>query len=233
MTERKHSVHSSLLHEQAWLQLPAYVNGSLDADSARSMKAHLGQCLVCRREQRRLLALVQALVLPEQDYAVQRGYSRLAQEIQRAETPRKNLGALLGRIFGSLEPAPLLLGGAVLVFSSLMTAGIVLTGVESRDHRAQAFQTLGARPVATPAISRPLLRVVLREPRLGQTNLDAWLERHGAQVVEGPSTIGVLTVEIGAQQRSLSDTLVQIRDDPETLFVEALDPLGDRPDRIR
>ena len=164
---------------------------------------------------------------------MQRGYSRLAQEIQRAETPRKNLGALLGRIFGSLEPAPLLLGGAVLVFSSLMTAGIVLTGVESRDHRAQAFQTLGARPVATPAISRPLLRVVLREPRLGQANLDAWLERHGAQVVEGPSTIGVLTVEIGAQQRSLSDTLVQIRDDPETLFVEALDPLGDRPDRIR
>ena len=93
----------------------------------------------------------------------------------------------------------------------------------------QPFQTQGAAASISVPLDRPQFRIVLEE----DFALDAWLERYQARVIDGPSSIGVLTVDVAMASGNFNVVLNQIRADEQTIFVEAVDVIEVRPDRQR
>jgi hypothetical protein len=213
-------------HTQAWSLLPWYVNDSLGEGERTMVRAHLGECLVCAREQRRLEALAAAVAGPVEEHACSQAYGRLAQR----------LGAMPGRpavrrprvLF---EPLPLVAGALLLVCSSALVGGIVLSRAPVATEIEQPFQTLGGQGTQGSGRVEPVLRVVLQDPSAAA--LRVWLDRHRAEVLDGPSAIGVLTVKVALAPRTFESMLAGMRADDATLFVEPVSMVGMRPDRLR
>lgn len=220
-------------HERVWTLLPWYENGSLEQNETAEVEAHLGECLVCRAEIARLGTLATAVAARTEDHACAQAYRRLHARIADAETRRAGgLRGLVAHVRGLIEPVPLAAGAALLVVSSTLVSVIVLNGRDSLSYLDQAFETLGPRQAAHAQLGAPQFRVVLREAP-GDAGLDEWLARHRAALVDGPSSIGVLTVEVPLGARSFDAVLGEIRGDAETIFVEPVHVIGTRPDRVR
>ncbi len=221
-----------MTHDRAWALLPWYHNESLAADEHAAVRDHLGSCLTCTRELRRLAVLERAVAAPATEQACAQSFARLSGRIRMQRAPRWPQ-RLLGALRAVFEPVPLIAGASVLVFSSLLVATIV--GNRDAEIRGgeQPFQTLGRHESgAVSELSHPLLRIVLRD-ELGAGGRRAWLQRHRAELVDGPSAIGVLTVRVAMGPRTFDAVLAEIRGDADTLFVEPVKLIGTRPDRAR
>ena len=120
----------------------------------------------------------------------------------------------------------------MLVVSSILVAVIVVAGDTKLVGVEQPFQTLGHQEKLSAPLTHPMFRVVLAGEPDG-VGLDDWLTRHKAELINGPSAIGVLTVKIAMGRRSFETVLDEIRADGETIFVEPVDIIGARPDRRR
>lgn len=220
-------------HPRVWELLPFHENGSLSAAESREVEAHLGECLVCRREVGRLELLAEAVAVTAEEHACAQAYRRLTERIAASGSGSAGrLGRLLAGLRNLFEPVPLAAGAVLLVVSAALVGAIVLNGQSTLSGIDQAFQTLGQRTSAQTPVGSPQFRVVLREAP-GDGGLDAWLARHRAALVDGPSTIGVLTVEVPLASRSFDTVLDEIRADAETIFVEPVHVIGTRPDRVR
>lgn len=219
-------------HEYCWDALPWYQNGSLEAGELESVHAHVNECLTCTRELRRLQRLARVIAAPTTEHASAQAFSRLTRRIEaQAQWSSTWPGRLALALRAVFVPWPLVSGSAVLLLSVLVSA-IVLNGDDEPANNDQPFQTAGPGPARVSEISQPLMRVVLQDD-LGEVGLTRWLERHQAEVVAGPTAIGVLTVRVNAGHRSTADALNEIRADAQTLFVEPVDFVGARPDRRR
>ncbi|MEQ8660419.1 MAG: hypothetical protein RLW62_06345, partial [Gammaproteobacteria bacterium] len=116
--------------------------------------------------------------------------------------------------------------------SAVLVAVIVLGGAPTPAPPGQSFQTLGPHAGGAPALDRPRLRIVLRDG-VGGDALAAWLARHAAELIDGPSAIGVMTVSVPLGTQPFEQLLGTIRADADTLFVEPVSQVGARPDRRR
>lgn len=217
-------------HARAWPLLPWYVNDSLAEEEHALVRAHLGECLVCRREVQRLDHLAQAVTGALGEYGCSQAYSRLAAQIHDARQPwYAQAWRAVTRV---LQPVPLAAGAAVLVCSAALVALIVLGGAPRSTPDGQSFQTLGRQALAPASLDRPRLRIVLRDGVSGEA-LSGWLQRHGAELVDGPSAIGVMTVAVALGPRPFARVVERMRADTDTVFVEPVSQVGVRPDRRR
>lgn len=236
MSSVDHAALHAAAHAYAFELLPWYQNGSLTGEECERVRRHLGECLVCRRDLLRLSRLTAALAAPASEQASAQAYARLAARLAVDDAPaawwrpRRLLEAL--RRLGT--PIPLSIGavaGAVLAVALIaLTGGVGEASLPVSG--AQRFQTLGVQPASGTQLSHPLVRIVL-DDALDPSGRAAWLARHGAELVDGPSAIGVLTVRINLRRHSMTRMLDELRADPQTLFVEAIDVVGTRPDRRR
>ncbi|MCZ6665055.1 MAG: hypothetical protein O7B81_07110 [Gammaproteobacteria bacterium] len=220
-------------HDRVWEMLPWYYNDTVDPSRRGEVETHLGECLVCGREIRRLERLFEAVAAPAEEHACAQAYLRLSDRIHAGErVPQMWTGKLLAGLRTIFEPAPFIAGASVLVFSSILVAVIVVGGDAKLASVEQPFQTLGHQEKVSAPLSHPLFRIVL-EGEPNAAGLDDWLKRHDAELINGPSVIGVLTVKIAMGRRSFETVLNEIRADGETIFVEPVDLIGARPDRRR
>lgn len=217
-------------HAQAAALLPWYVNGSLAADEYALVRVHLGECLVCRREAQRLGHLARAVTGTVGEYACSQAYARLATHIEGRARPWYRRG--WRAVVGAFAPLPLAAGAAVLGCSAVVVALIVLGGTPPPATPGQSFQTLGQHRGSVSTLDRPRLRVVLRDGVTSAARAD-WLARHDAELVDGPSAIGVMTVSVPLATMPFEDLVEAIRGDADTLFVEPVSAVGKRPDRQR
>ena len=103
-------------HERVWELLPFHENGSLSAAEAREVEAHLGECLVCRREVGRLELLAEAVAVTAEEHACAQAYRRLSERIAASGSGSAGpLGWLLAGLRNLLEPVPLAAGAVLLV----------------------------------------------------------------------------------------------------------------------
>jgi anti-sigma factor RsiW len=219
-------------HQRIWELLPWYLNDTLETAEYAEVRRHVGSCLVCHREIRRLEQLELAVSAPLAEQASAQAFARLSRQINAARATPRWRQKLVQALAGLFEPVPLIAGASLLVVSSILVATIVVSGNHGPSYGEQPFQTLGHKRVMASEISHPTVRVVLREDP-GDSGLAAWLERHAAELVDGPTAIGVLTVRVAIGQRSYATLLAEIRADQETLFVEPVGSVGSRPDRHR
>ena len=220
-------------HAAVYELLPWYVNGTLDEADRAEVQQHLGECLVCVREARRLEALDRAMRVPAPDLACERAFNRLSGRIAvQNEGPGVRLVAFWNGLRGLIAPVPLVAGAALLVCSSVLVTAIVLGSRSEFGEVDQPFQTLGSHDASAAARAQgPLLRVVLSDAALEQ-GIEDWVGRHQATVVDGPSEIGVMTIRLTAAGH-LEQLVDAIRADDATLFVEPLNRFGARPARRR
>ncbi len=217
-------------HQAVWELLSWYHNDALDAVQRAQVDGHLRECLICTYEVRRLRQLSMAVAAPANEHACAQAFMRLSAEIDaRQGSWRGRLRALLA---GLLMPAPLLAGLAlgglciVLVLKQHHVDEIVTSVAEKQ------FQTLGRQERLPSQLDQPLLRVVLRDGVVAQQRQE-WLTSHDAELIEGPSPIGVMTVRVVLGARNVDDVIKQMRAETDTLFVEPLRTTGTRPDRRR
>ena len=94
-----------------------------------------------------------------------------------------------------VTPLPMVAGGLLMLCTGGLVTGLVLDGANPVAPSAQSFQTLGRHAPRDARAVAPVLRVVLQDA--SPAALTAWLARHDAELLDGPSAIGVLTVRVG------------------------------------
>jgi anti-sigma factor RsiW len=202
-------------HEQAQQLLPWYVNGTLEADEAAMVEAHLAECAECRAD----LAAEQALsrevaALP---LDVEHAWSMLSDRIDAAGPPRR-LAA----------PVPFLrrkvaigwaLGGPFAAAAAVAFAVAVLPGAPSPA--GQTYRALGSAPTAAPGNA-----LVMFSPDARDSDLRAALAKAGARIVDGPTASGAYVVRIAPASRV--QALDGLRATPQIVLAEPIDP-GSQP----
>ena len=217
-------------HKAVWEMLPWYHNDALDSAQRARVDGHMRECLICAHEVRRLRQLSMAIAAPANEHACAQAFTRLSAKINAEQGSWR--GRLRAMLAGLLTPAPLLAGLAVaglcafLVFTQRHSNEVVSAVAEKQ------FMTLGRQERLPSLLAQPLLRVVLKDA-LTESQRQDWLLRHDAEVIEGPTPIGVLTVRVILGGRNVDDVIKQMRAEADTLFVEPLRTTGKRPDRRR
>ncbi len=209
-----------LTHKEAFELLPWYVNDTLEDDERRDVRAHLSNCLVCRRELAFLEQLDEAVVTsPDVDFTPQRAFASLMQRIDTAEAPvaRRIRASLLSGLH-ALRGAHPVLRSALLVQTAMILVGVFMLLQIPEPDRTPRFETLSeaAAPVAVePGSAR--LRVVFA-PDVAMSDVEALLQAGGAHVVDGPSKVGAFAIDVPADQ---SDAwLERLRADDRVRFAE-------------
>ena len=209
-------MNGQLPHKDAFELLPWYVNGTLDPDEHRDVRAHLSHCLVCRRELGFLERLEREVVTsPDRDPALQRGLADVMLRIETAQAP------LARRLWAAIATAvrsshPLLCGALVVQTAALALVAFLLVRSPSPDDAT--FETLSDAPVlSVPAQGQVRLRVVFG-PEMSVADLDALLRAAGARVVDGPSSVGAYAIEV--PDDASAALLEDLRADTRVSFAE-------------
>jgi len=202
-------------HEQAQQLLPWYVNGTLDADEAAMVEAHLAECAECRADlaaERVLAREVAALPID-----VEHAWSMLSDRIDAAGPPRR-----------LAEPVPFLrrkvaigwaLGGPLAAAAAVAFAVAVVPGAPSPV--GETYRALGSAPTVAPGNA-----LVMFRPDTRDSDLRAALTKAGARVVDGPTASGAYVVRIAPANRA--QALDGLRAMPQIVLAEPIDP-GSQP----
>jgi len=202
-------------HEQAQQLLPWYVNGTLEADEAAMVEAHLAECAECRAD----LAAEQALsrevaALP---LDVEHAWSTLNDRIDAAGAPCR-----------LAQPVPFLrrkvaigwaLGGPLAAAAAVAFAVAIVPGAPSPV--GETYRALGSAPTAAPGNA-----LVIFRPDARDSELRAALTKAGARVVDGPTASGAYVVRIAPASRA--QALDGLRATPQIVLAEPIDA-GSQP----
>jgi anti-sigma factor RsiW len=224
----KHTTHPA--HAAVWDLLPWYHNDGLTPSQRAEVERHLRECLVCARELRLLRQLDTALASPALESASAQGFARLSAAIDARQ--RSWHQRLRHWLSVALAPAPMLATVALVAFGVLLVWNIERGDDSVGASAEKQFQTFGKHDSHESLLASALLRVVLKDSQDAAAR-QAWLGEHDAELVDGPSDIGVMTVRVKLGARSVTKVIDDMRAEADTLFVEPLRSTGTRPDRRR
>jgi len=213
-------MNERLTHKEAFELLPWYVNETLEEDERRDVRAHLSNCLVCRRELAFLDRLDETVATaPDFDFAPQRGFFALMQRIDMAEAPlaRRWWGGLMSGLRELRVAHPVLRSALVVQAAMILLAGFLLLRIPLPD-RAPHFETL--TEASTPVAAEPgsaRLRVVFA-PEVEMSDVQALLQSGGARIVDGPSSVGAFAIDVPADASAA--WLERLRSDARVRFAE-------------
>jgi hypothetical protein len=202
-------------HERVQQLLPWYVNGTLEADEAAMVEAHLAECAECRADLAAEQVLAREVAALPLD--VEHAWSMLSERIDAAGPPRR-----------LAEPVPFLrrkvaigwaLGGPLAAAAAVAFAVAVVPGVPSPA--GQTYRALGSAPTAAPGNA-----LVMFKPDARDSDLRGALTKAGARIVDGPTASGAYVVRIAPAGRA--QALDGLRAVPQIVLAEPIDP-GSQP----
>jgi hypothetical protein len=197
------------LHRRVWDLLPWYANGTLEDGERRTVESHLAACSRCREELSACRGLGELLrQVPEVAPAPHPAHlARILEKIGDHERAawRSPLESLRNLLTATPRPVRWALA-AQLVLVLGLSLGLSL-------HRQPAaasagYRTLSDAPPAPVPSSR--LRVVFAAGTTEQEIRDLLLGIRG-QIVSGPSSLGVYTVEVPTGPDPLDGVLAHVR----------------------
>src|SRR6185369_6147788 len=198
------------LHRRVWDLLPWYANGTLEDGERRAVESHLAACSRCREELSACRGLGELLLeVPEVAPAPHPAHlARIMEKIgdhERAawRSPLESLRNLL-----TATPRPVrwaLAAQLALVLGLSLGFGRLLL---HRQVAPVTYRTLSDGPAAPVPVSG--LRVVFAPGATEQEIRDLRLGIRG-QIVSGPSSLGVYTVEVPMGPDPLDKVLAHVR----------------------
>ena len=216
-------------HRHAALLLPWYVNGTLGERDRDAVSAHVSECLACREELARCQTLA-ATVQNAHDAAWAPAPDRLSRllasiELIEAEDARRagwraqwrSAVEWLGDVF-ERTPHPVRWGFAAQAALLVLVVGLAFwTGVVSPPAPYRTLAENGA-----PRAGGARIHLVFAE-NVTEHDMRTLLARVQGTIVDGPSPLGVYTVEIGAGAPDQVMPMVGIlRSDPKVRLAEPL-----------
>lgn len=201
-------------HEEIWELLPWHVNGTLEEREARRVERHLAHCLPCHAElgrQRELASLVQA---PEA-LPLSPGHGLARLEGRLAPTRRLTARRRSGWSWLALAEAAII---------------VVLLSAVFAQRRPPAlpqatFETLGDAAPALDRASGPVYRALFAESA-SERELRELLAGLDLRIVDGPSPVGLFTLELTAgtrDPRAPAAVLASLRAHDAVRFAEWID----------
>jgi anti-sigma factor RsiW len=199
--------------------LPWYANGTLNPDEHARLEAHLVACVECKRDAMECQSVSAAAKSrsPEAWEPSARHFAQLLNRVERSEKRswtnrgRASIAIRLRTWFMSAPPWALALQCALL----LAVGGVAL--VRSGGPVPQ-YQTLAHPATASDHVH---LHVIFAADMSGE-ELRQLLHEIGAQIVDGPSPLGVYTLELPfarAARPQLQASLATVRAHPKVRFV--------------
>ena len=192
-------------HEQILQLLPWYSNGTLDADEAATVEAHLAECADCRAEAEadRVLAREVAALDP----AVAQGWSaldaRLGEKTSRSSSP-------VSFLHRRVPVAWMVAGQAAAVALAVVIAVPLATP-------NQTYHALGSAPANEAGNV-----VIVFQPEVSERDMRSALLRSDARVVDGPNESGAYVLRV--PQAGRKSALERLRAMPQVMLAEAIDP---------
>ena len=196
-------------HERASLNLPWYVNGTLNQVEHDQVRAHLAHCLVCRREHAALETLDNALATRIREPRAEAALARIHARFEDKTTQR--------RLFPWAAAAALVIVAGLAGFVGINTG---LVGGGTGNH---GYLTLGARSIDAPDVPLVTARIVfghgVTERQLRELLLDA-----DAELIDGPTPRGAYTIALPRASRGddLQQAVAALRASERVLFVEPI-----------
>ena len=219
-------------HDEIWLLLPWYASGSLKVGERERVKAHLGVCLVCRKELAEQAMLARHLQHePAVEISAKPSFDRLMARIQSEPTMSQPQGktpwlaAWMDGLMAGLTPPQLAAACAGL----LLAFALPFLALETRDS-APAFHTV-ADSGSLDRFAQNDLRVIFAEQVTEQERGTLISAIHG-RIVDGPGPGGLYTVrldESGKGGFGLPHALARLQANPSVVFAEPALPQPGSP----
>jgi anti-sigma factor RsiW len=194
-------------HDAVQQLLPWHVNGTLAADEAARVEAHLAECEDCRHDLAGERELAREVALLPLD--VDEGWQAMTLRL-----PDRRGGSGSGRIplFSRAGPVGWAAGGALAASIALAVAVVGLQQPPSAD---KTFHTLGSS-----ASSGSGQVIVLFRPDTTGQQMRTILAAQGARVVDGPTAAGAYILRLDG--RGPADAVNALRQSSEVVLAEPI-----------
>jgi anti-sigma factor RsiW len=230
-----HGDRRERLHRRVWDLLPWYANETLLDGERRTVESHLSECPRCREEVVACQRLGDAIRQTE-DTAPAVHPARLARLMERIEDEERNREhgwrrAVLApwrSLAALLQATPPPARGALVVQLVFLVAltGLLVRWSHLPDEAAPAappaaaaYRTLSESPAPAAPETTARLRLVFADGTTEKEVRHLLLDIRG-QIVAGPSTLGVYTVEVPAGPDPLEKVLAHLRAQPRVSLAE-------------
>lgn len=214
-------------HRRLAQLVPWYVNGTLEGEERDAVAAHLAGCPACREEAARCETLAAAVRSAVDDAGAPApgGLERVLASIELLEAREARRAGWRGRWRDGAEwladlfrrtPGPVRF--RVAAEAALLVLVVGLTAWPLLAPPQAPYRTLSQD--RERQVGRILLRVVFAED-VTERELRASLGRVQGRIVDGPSTMGVYTVDVGASTPERAAPILEIlRGDPKVRLAE-------------
>jgi hypothetical protein len=216
------TTHQHNEHREVWLNLPWYVNDSIDQQQRERIDAHLQGCAECRAELAQQRGIHSAMsadagvhILPSASLARLRQRLDAQQSQQAAQSPQQPAAANDWQ--RRLLMAAAVAGVAVTLGVVMVTATTPLKSGES----TASYRTVSSE-AARPA--QESIRAVFA-PDTTVARMQKVLEGAQLRIIAGPSEAGVYSLALTGDQQ-VPAALAQLRNQPDVRFAESTVPLG-------
>ena len=191
-------------HEQVLQLLPWYTNGTLDADEAARVEAHVADCAECRAEAESdaILAREIAAFNP----SAEQGWTALDARLDQIPQRRGPVALLRRRI----PVAWMIAGQAAAVAFAVYVA---VPPIEAD----RTYHALGSAPANEAGNV-----VIVFQPEISERDMRSVLLRSDARVVDGPNASGAYVVRVPQGGRVAA--LERLRGMPQVMLAEPIDP---------
>ena len=197
-------LHLHDAHEQVQLLLPWRANGTLDAQDAALVEAHLAECEECRTE------LASELALRDRYAAAPVAVAARSRDRAMAILPGSGVAILRRRIS---------LGWAVAAQAAVAAAATVAIVASWPASKPTEDYRLLASASAQPAKGNA---IVLFAPEMTARDLRAALDAAGARIVGGPTASGAFVLQV--DQATRTEVLAKLRGSKQVVLAEPIDP---------
>jgi len=200
------------LHRRVWDLLPWYANGTLEDGERRTVESHLAACSRCREELSACRGLGELLrQVPEVAPAPHPAHlARILEKIGDHERAawRSPLESLHNLLTATPRPVRWALAAQLALVLGLAGLDLARRPAQPPATSSAAYRTLSDAPA--PAAPSSRLRVVFAAGTTEQEIRDLLLGIRG-QIVSGPSSLGVYTVEVPTGPDPLDGVLAHVR----------------------
>jgi len=218
-------------HDEVWLLLPWLANETLEPPEIESVAAHLEECDACSRELERCRALLE-LSRPDESVAPAAHPAQIERLLARDDAEGDAFDREPSLPFPRADHPPderrRWPRAAIWLVAAQLAALAVLGGWvgtrSGQNARPASFRTLSD---PAPAVGEIRLRVVF-DPETPESALRQLLLDVGAEIVAGPSPLGVYSIRLrrGEGEEPPRWVLESLRGRPEVMFAELVAPGG-------